>query len=180
MKRVNLVEILGADILDIFNRSRYHSRLERFSVFAVASDLSPSSADFIEEVKSLAGSYAFNFFRHMSLEKSKKLLEKAQTIEEIEDIIKEELTDYRDGDDEYRETLGIFVTEIKNPDILDGLVHLPENSFSCDVDVESRIKELKSDENFKEALELTESFNELKDLINNNGPSKYQEILGNS
>ena len=110
-------------------------------------------------------------------DESEKLLEKAKTIEEIEDIIKEELSTYRDGVDEYWETLGIFVTEIKNPDILEGLVHLPENSFSCDDDVESRIKELKSDENFKEALELSESFNKLKDLINDKGPGQYQGIL---
>jgi hypothetical protein len=122
------------------------------------------------------GSYAFEFF-DMSLEESKKLLEKAQTIEEIEDIIKEELSTYRDGADEYWKTLGIFVTEIKNPGILEGLVHLPENSFSCDDDVESRIKELKSDENFKEALELSESFNKLKDLINTKFLKEYRKIL---
>ena len=172
MKKVNLVEILGVDILDTFS----YDRTERFSVFEVASDLSPSSADFIEEVKSLARLYAFTFF-DMGFDESEKLLEKAKTIEEIEDIIKEELSTYRDGVDEYWETLGIFVTEIKNPDILEGLVHLPENSFSCDDDVESRIKELKSDENFKEALELSESFNKIKDLINDEGPGQYQGIL---
>lgn len=171
MKKINLIEILGVDILDTFEKYRQ----ERFRSFKL-SDLSPSSPNFIEGVKSLVGSYAFEFF-DMSLKESKKLLEKAQTIEEIEDIIKEELSTYRDGADEYWKTLGIFVTEIKNPDILEGLVHLPENSFSCDDDVESRIKELKSDENFKEALELSESFNKLKDLINTKFLKEYRKIL---
>jgi hypothetical protein len=171
MKKINLIEILGGDILDTFEKYRR----ERFRSFKL-SDLSPSSPDFIEGVKSLAGSYAFKFFG-MGLEESKKLLEKAQTIEEIEDIIKEELTDYEDGDDEYRETWGIIITEIKNPGILEGLIHLPENSFSDNDDVGSKIKELKNNGNFKEALELSESFNELKDLIDTKFLKEYRKIL---
>ena len=171
MKKINLIEILGGDTLDTFEKYKR----EIFRSFKV-SDLSPSSADFIEEVKSLAGLYAFEFF-DMDFDESKKLLEKAKTIEEIEDIIKEEITNYEEGDDEYRDTWGISVIEIKNPRILKGLVNLPKNSFSGNDDAEIKIEELKSDGNFKEALELIESFNKLKDLINSKWPEEYQEIL---
>jgi hypothetical protein len=43
--------------------------------------------------------------------------------------------------------------------------------------VGSKIKELKNNGNFKEALELSESFNELKDLIDTKFLKEYRKIL---
>jgi hypothetical protein len=156
-QKINLVLIKGRQT---FNIDGDYEKLMRFEI----SDLSPSSEDFLEGVKSLANLYAYEFFDVDDFDKSEKML-KAKTLKEVEEIIKEELYSKYSEDEGEKQTYSISIIEIKNESIIEGLKHLPENFFSGDYEIKKKISELKKDEKFKEALELTDSFNKLEESV---------------
>ena len=155
MKKINLVVVEGTNEFGGVDNMQYEDLIS----FGVT-DLSPSDPDFLFHLKSLVGNYAFNFF-DIYFDETEKLLEKSKTLEEIQGIIKEELDEYGDYGCKY--TRRIDIIEIKNENILDGLKHLGKNFFGENYRVNQKIKELKKNKKFKEALELKESFDKLSE-----------------
>lgn len=155
MKKINLVVVEGTHEFGGIDNLQYEDLIS----FGVT-DLSPSDPDFLFHLKSLAGTYAFNFF-DIDFDETEKLLEKSETLEEIQKIIKEELDEYGDYGCKY--TYRISIIEIKNKDILDGLKHLGKNFFDENYCVDKKIKNLKKNKKFKEALKLKESFDKLSE-----------------
>ena len=90
MKKINLVVVEGSHEFGGVDNMQY----EHLISFGVT-DLSPSDPDFLFGLKSLVGIYASEFF-DMYFDDSEKLLEKSETLEEIQKIIKEELDEYGD------------------------------------------------------------------------------------
>jgi len=159
-KEINLVVISGSRVFGgVANEQR-----EIIRSFKIT-DLSPSSTDFMEGVKTLASIFASEFF-DMDFDEAGKLFEKAKTLEELEKILKKDL--YEENYEGWKQFNSISIIEIKNEFLLDGLIHLPESSFNGDYDVEGKVKELKKDEKFKEALELRDSFIKLEELVKSN------------
>jgi len=155
MKKINLVVVEGSHEFGGVDNMQYEDLIS----FGVT-DLSPSDPDFLFHLKSLAGTYAFNFF-DMYFDDSEKLLEKSKTLEEIQKIIKKELDEY--GDYGCKWTYRIAIIEIKNKDILDGLKHLGKNFFDENYRVDQKIKELIKNKKFKKAIELKESLDRLSE-----------------
>ena len=155
MKKINLVVVEGTNEFGGVDNMQYEDLIS----FGVT-DLSPSDPDFLFGLKSLVRIYASEFF-DMYFDDSEKLLEKSETLEEIQKIIKEELDEYGDYGCKY--TRRIAIIEIKNEDILDGLKHLGKNFFEENYHLDLKLKELKKNKKFKEALELKESFDKLSE-----------------
>ena len=153
MKKINLVVVEGSHEFGGVDNMQY----EHLISFGVT-DLSPSDPDFLFGLKSLVGIYASEFF-DMYFDDSEKLLEKSETLEEIQKIIKKELDEY--GDYGCKWTRRIAIIEIKNEDILDGLKHLGKNFFAENYYLDLKLKELKKNKKFKEALKLNQSFGKL-------------------
>jgi len=153
MKKINLVVVKGSREYGGMDGVEYEDLIS----FGVT-DLSPSDPDFLFHLKSLVGTYAYEFF-DMDFDESKKLLEKSKTLEKIEAIAKS--IKIEDSNYEYKYTHNIAIIEIKNEDILDGLKHLGKNFF--DKDLKYKIKELIKNKKFKKALELKESLDRLSE-----------------
>jgi len=157
MSKINLVVISGGHITGgVGDETRKNLRIFKVSNF------SPSSPDFLKEAKSLTSSFASEFF-DMDLDEK---FENAKTLEELEKIAKNDL--YSEDDYGWKQTYSISVIEIRNEVILQGLNYFPGSFFADDYDIEKKIVELKKDEKFKEALELTESLAKLKKSVEEN------------
>jgi hypothetical protein len=157
MKKINLVVVEGPREFGGVDNLQYED-LIRFGI----TDLSLSDPYFLFHLKSLVGTYAYEFF-DMDFDESEKLLKKSKTLEEIEAVAKKSIR--YDGDSEFKHTYRIVIIEIKNEVLLEGLIHISESCFIEEYGVGEKVKELKKDGKFKEALELMESFNKLKDLV---------------
>jgi len=157
MIKINLVVISGGHITGgVGDETRKNLRIFKVSNF------SPSSSDFLKEVKSLTSSFASKFF-DMDLDES---FENAKTLEELEKIAKKDL--YSEDYYGWKQTYSISVIEIRNEVILQGLNYFLGSFFADDYDIEKKIVELKRDEKFKEALELTDSLAKLKKSVEEN------------
>ena len=155
MKKINLVVVKGSGEYGGMDGVEYKDLIS----FGVT-DLSPSDPDFLFGLKSLARIYASEFF-DMYFDDSEKLLEKSKTLEEIQKIIKKELAEY--GDYGCKWTRSIAIIEIKNENILDGLKHLGKNFFAENYHLDLKLKGLKKNKKFKEALKLNQSFDRLSE-----------------
>jgi hypothetical protein len=157
MSKINLVVISGGHTTGGVG----DETIKNLRIFKV-SNFPPSSSDFLKEVKSLTSSFASEFF-DMDLDES---FESAKTLEELEKIAKKDL--YSEDYYGWKQTYSISVIEIRNDVILQGLNYLSGSFFADDYEIEKKIGELKKDEKFKEALELTESLARLKKCVEGN------------
>ena len=157
MNKINLVVISGGHTTGGVG----DETIKDLRIFKI-SDFPPSSPDFLKEVKSLTSSFASEFFG-MDLDEK---FENAKTLLELEKIAKRDL--YSESSYEWKQTYSISVIEIRNEVILQGLNYLSGSFFVDDYEIEKKIGELKKDEKFKEALELTESLAKLKKSVEGN------------
>jgi hypothetical protein len=166
MEKINLVVISGGHTTGGVG----DETIKDLRIFKV-SNFSPSSPDFLKEVKSLTSSFASKFFG-MNLDEK---FENAETLLELEKIAQKDL--YSESSYGWKQTYSISVIEIRNEIILQGLKYLSGSFFIDDYAIEKKIKELKEDKKFEEALELTESLAKLKESIKGNPKSVAQTEL---